>query len=111
VRWLIWPDHTGTDSRSNWARDRATAGASWSSRLTGATFITACGYALANKGHDTRAIQGWSFGQETACCGRGEVVGRPNVRSKAMRSDNPYSRVRSATGTYAPIGRACRAKM
>jgi hypothetical protein len=28
VRWLIWPDQTGTDSRSNWARDRATAGAS-----------------------------------------------------------------------------------
>jgi hypothetical protein len=36
----ICPDHTGTDSRSNWARDRATADASWSLRLTGAALIT-----------------------------------------------------------------------
>ena len=40
VRWLIWPDHTGIDRRSNSARDNATAGASFCSRLTGAALIT-----------------------------------------------------------------------
>src|ERR1700722_661002 len=40
ARWLIWPDHTGIASSSNWARDIATAGDSLSSRLTGAALIT-----------------------------------------------------------------------
>src|SRR5580704_825117 len=40
ARWLIWPDHTGMASSSNWARDIATAGDSLSSRLTGAALIT-----------------------------------------------------------------------
>ena len=29
VRWLIWPDHTGIDSRSNCARESATAARGW----------------------------------------------------------------------------------
>jgi integrase len=39
--------------------ERAAAGAELEVRAHPHTLRHACGYALANKGHDTRAIQGW----------------------------------------------------
>jgi site-specific recombinase XerD len=39
--------------------ERATAGAELEIKAHPHMLRHACGYALANKGHDTRAIQGW----------------------------------------------------
>ena len=71
--------------------ERAAAGAGLELKAHPHMLRHACGYALANKGHDTRAIQGWlghrsitSTAVYTALCGlRGQPQGSHAPRPKA----------------------------
>jgi hypothetical protein len=54
--------------------ERAAAGAELEIKAHPHMLRHACGYALANKGHDTRAIQGW---QKLELDGRSRAAGEP----------------------------------
>jgi site-specific recombinase XerD len=56
--------------------ERAAAGAGMEIKAHPHMLRHACGYALANKGHDTRAIQGWLGHRRSPALSGGIEVGR-----------------------------------